>query len=129
VRTPELESSEPRSDPSGALPNPDHNRFPVSGTEYRRMVTVPEERIERLASLARDATREREFDRGREYVRLARRLAERNRCGLPRRFDRFTCDRCDAALVPGVNARVRLQEGSHVVIRCDCGGTDRYPYD
>jgi ribonuclease P protein subunit RPR2 len=93
------------------------------------MPSIAEERIARLAALAREATRDREVDRGREYVRLARRIAERNRCGLPREFDRFTCDRCDAYLVPDVNCRVRLQEGSHVVIRCDCGATDRYPYD
>lgn len=92
------------------------------------MATIAEERIQRLAALARAATRDGEPDRGREYVRLARRIAERNRCGVPRRFDRYTCDACDAALVPGVNVRVRLQEGSHVVIRCDCGATDRYPY-
>jgi ribonuclease P protein subunit RPR2 len=93
------------------------------------MPSIAEERIERLTELAAEATRNREFDRAREYVRLTRRIAERNRCGLPRRFDRFTCDRCDAFLVAGINARVRLQEGSHVVIRCDCGETARYPYE
>ena len=92
-------------------------------------MSIPEERIERLAGLARAAVTNDEPDRAREYVRLARRIAERTRCGLPRRFVRFTCDRCDAYLVPGRNARVRLQEGSHVVIRCDCGATDRYPCD
>ena len=90
---------------------------------------IPEERIERLADLARAATLNDEPDLAREYVRLARRIAERHRCGLPRRFQRFTCDRCDAYLVPGRNARVRLQEGSHVVVRCGCGATRRYPYD
>jgi len=89
---------------------------------------IPEERIDRLHALAREATANREFDRAREYVRLARRVAERHRCSLPRSFRRFTCDACDAYLRPGVNARVRLQDG-HVVIRCDCGATARYPYD
>jgi ribonuclease P protein subunit Rpp21 (EC 3.1.26.5) len=92
-------------------------------------VTIAAERIERLGGLAREAVRVGEPDRAREYVRLARRIAERNRLRLPRRFRRFTCDRCDAYLVPGRNARVRLQEGSHVVIRCTCGATHRYPYD
>ncbi|WP_224269250.1 ribonuclease P protein component 4 [Haloprofundus salinisoli] len=91
------------------------------------MPSIAEERIARLHELAREATREREFDRSREYVRLARRLSERNRCGLPREFKRFSCDTCDAYLVAGVNARVRLQNG-HVVIRCDCGQIGRYPY-
>ncbi|WP_101296714.1 ribonuclease P protein component 4 [Halegenticoccus soli] len=93
------------------------------------MPSIAEERIDRLHALAREAAAEREFDRAREYVRLARRIAERNRCGLPREFKRFTCDACDAYLRPGANTRVRLQPG-HVVIRClDCGETARYPYE
>ncbi|MFC6786072.1 ribonuclease P protein component 4 [Halobaculum halobium] len=89
---------------------------------------IAEERIERLAEFAERSARAGDDERARESVRLARRIAERHRCGLPRRFDRFTCDACDAFLIPGRNARVRLQEGSHVVIRCDCGATERYPY-
>ncbi|MFC6825956.1 ribonuclease P protein component 4 [Halopelagius fulvigenes] len=89
---------------------------------------IAAERIERLHELAREATAEREFDRAREYVRLARRIAERNRTGLPRTFRRYTCDDCDAYLRPGVNARVRLRPG-RVVVRCDCGATKRYPHD
>lgn len=91
-------------------------------------MSIAAERIDRLFELAKAATAEGEFERSREYVRLARRIAERNRCGLPREFKRFTCQRCDVALRPGVNARVRLGPG-RVVIRCDCGATKRYPYD
>ncbi|KTG10325.1 ribonuclease P [Haloprofundus marisrubri] len=91
------------------------------------MPSIAEERIARLHELARDATEAREFDRSREYVRLARRLDERHRCGLPREFKRFSCDACDVYLVPGLNARVRLQSG-RVVVRCDCGHIDRFPY-
>ncbi|WP_439026141.1 ribonuclease P protein component 4 [Haloarchaeobius sp. DT45] len=90
-------------------------------------MTIAEERIDRLDALAREATRAGEFDRAREYVRLARRIAERNRVRLPYRFRRFTCDACDAYLLPGVNARTRLQ-GGHVVVTCDCGHHARYPY-
>ncbi len=90
-------------------------------------MTVSEERIERLAELARAAARADEDDRARHYVRLARRVAERNRLVLPREFRRFTCDDCDAYLRPGRNARVRLRDG-HVVIACDCGTQARYPY-
>ncbi len=89
--------------------------------------TIAAERIERLQALAREATTEGELDRSREYVRRARRVAERNRLSLPREFKRFTCDRCDAYLVPGTNARVRTQDG-HVVITCDCGAHTRHPY-
>jgi ribonuclease P protein subunit RPR2 len=89
---------------------------------------VARERIDRLQALARDATVDGHEKRARRYVRRARRIAERNRLALPREFVRFTCDRCDAYLRPGRNARIRLQDG-HVVVTCDCGGQERYPYE
>ncbi|MFB6167487.1 MAG: ribonuclease P protein component 4 [Haloferacaceae archaeon] len=92
------------------------------------MSGIAAERIDRLHDLASEAAAAREHDLARSYVRLARRIAERHRLRLPRRFRRFTCDRCDAYLRPGANARVRLGPG-RVVIRCDCGATARYPYD
>jgi ribonuclease P protein subunit RPR2 len=88
---------------------------------------IARERIERLQALAREAAADGNDDRARRYVRRARRVAERNRLSLPRRFRRFTCDRCDAYLLPGRNARVRTRDG-HVVVRCDCGEHARYPY-
>jgi ribonuclease P protein subunit RPR2 len=91
-------------------------------------VSIAAERIERLQELAREAVREDNEERARRYVRRARRIAERNRLRLPREFVRFTCDRCDSYLVPGTNARVRLQDG-HVVVTCDCGEHHRYPYE
>jgi ribonuclease P protein subunit RPR2 len=90
-------------------------------------VSVAEERIERLHELARQAARTGDDDLARRYVRRARRVAERNRLSLPKQFKRFTCDACDAYLVPGRNARVRTQDG-HVVVTCDCGEQARFPY-
>lgn len=91
-------------------------------------MSIARERIERLHELADEAASESRQARAREYVRRARRVAERNRLALPRRFKRFTCDDCDAYLVPGKNARSRLQDG-HVVVTCDCGAQSRYPYE
>lgn len=91
-------------------------------------VTIAAERIDRLHELARAAAADGDTDRARYYVRLARRIAERNRLALPREFRRFTCDACDAYLRPGRNARVRTRDG-HVVITCDCGAQARYPYE
>lgn len=90
-------------------------------------MSLAAERIERLHDLARAAAAEDDDERARSYVQRARRVAERNREPLPRRFKRFTCDACDAYLRPGKNARVRLQDG-HVVVTCDCGAQARYPY-
>ena len=90
--------------------------------------TVARERIEVLHERAAAAAREGNHDRAREYVRRARRVAERNRLSLPKKFDRFTCDACDAYFIPGKNARIRTQDG-HVVVTCDCGAQARYRYD
>lgn len=94
---------------------------------HRKTVSVPAERIDRLHELAAEATEAGHNERARRYVRRARRIAERNRLRLPREFVRFTCDSCDAYLIPGKNARVRLQNG-HVVVTCECGAQARYPY-
>ncbi|MCU4719437.1 ribonuclease P protein component 4 [Halapricum hydrolyticum] len=88
---------------------------------------IARERIAILHEKAEQAARDGEQDRAREYVRRARRIAERNRLSLPAEFDRFTCDACDAYLLPGRNARVRTR-GGHVVVTCDCGGQARYRY-
>jgi ribonuclease P protein subunit RPR2 len=101
----------------------------LSGRSLRSVepVTVAEERIERLEELAREAARDGETALAKRYVRRARRIAERNRLPLPRRFKRFSCDGCDRYLLPGRSARVRTR-GGHVVVTCECGTHARYPY-
>jgi ribonuclease P protein subunit RPR2 len=97
----------------------------VNGTGDREIAA---ERIDRLAALAERAARGGDTERSQRYVRLARRVAERHRLPLPRRFKRFTCDRCDRYLVPGRNVRVRTRDG-HVAYVCECGHVERYPYE
>jgi ribonuclease P protein subunit RPR2 len=96
----------------------------VSKTGNREIAA---ERIDRLAALAERAAREGETERAKRFVRLARRVAERHRLSLPRRFKRFTCDRCDRYLCPGRNLRVRTRDG-HVAYVCECGHVERHPY-
>ncbi|QSG13900.1 ribonuclease P protein component 4 [Halapricum desulfuricans] len=86
------------------------------------------ERIAILHEQAEAAARVDDQERARQHVRRARRIAERNRLSLPADFDRFTCDACDAYLIPSRNARVRTRDG-HVVVTCDCGSQARYRYD
>jgi len=86
------------------------------------------ERVDRLQELADEAASDGDPERAREYVQLARRVAERHRLGLPRTFRRSTCDACDLYLRVGRTARTRLQDG-HVVVTCDCGEQARYPYE
>lgn len=92
------------------------------------MSDIAAERIDRLASLAAEAAAEDDRDLARHYVRLARRIAERNRLSLPRSFKRHTCDACDLYLRPGTTARIRVHDGV-VVTTCACGAIDRYPYE
>ncbi|WP_135665379.1 ribonuclease P protein component 4 [Halorhabdus rudnickae] len=89
---------------------------------------IAAERIEILAEQARSAADADEHDRAREFVRQSRRIAQRHRLSIPRSFERFVCDDCDAYLLPGQNARIRTQDG-HVVVTCGCGSQARYPYD
>ncbi|WP_248516218.1 ribonuclease P protein component 4 [Salinarchaeum laminariae] len=89
--------------------------------------TIAAERIDRLAAEAEAATADSQVERAREYVRTARAIAQRQRLSLPEQFRHRICDRCDAYLLPGTNARVRLQSG-RVVVTCDCGEIARYPY-
>ena len=91
-------------------------------------MTVAERRFDRLHDVAASAAAEGDDERAREYVRLARRLAERHRLRVPEPFRRSTCDACDAYLRPDANARVRTRDG-HVAVTCDCGHVSRYPYD
>jgi ribonuclease P protein subunit RPR2 len=88
---------------------------------------IAAERIDRLELLARAAARDGAGERAAEYVRLARRLAERHRLRFPRSFERAVCDACGRYQIPGRTVRVRLQD-SHVVRTCGCGAQARYPY-
>ena len=78
--------------------------------------TIARERIERLQSMARDAVREGRGERAREYVRRARRIAERHRLRLPRDFSHSICRSCDRFLVRtgyGRGRSVRGRENYH----------------
>jgi ribonuclease P protein subunit RPR2 len=90
-------------------------------------MTIARQRLDRLRDLAAEAAAAGETDRSREYVRRARRVAERHRLSLPREFRRRTCDGCDRYRRPGRDATVRLRDG-HLVVTCECGTQQRLPY-
>ncbi|MDD3620971.1 MAG: ribonuclease P [Methanofollis sp.] len=60
-------------------------------------------------------------------VALARRIAMRQRVRIPKEFGTRFCRRCSAYLVPGSNARVRVQHGKVIVTCRVCGRQKRYP--
>jgi ribonuclease P protein subunit RPR2 len=83
-----------------------------------------EDAIERLLSLAEEATRAGEKDLARRYVYLAKRTSMKHRVRIGER-KHWLC-RCGAYLVPGVNCRVRVKDNWIAVFCEECGGYKRF---
>ena len=66
------------------------------------------------------------------YVHVARKIAMRVRTPLDKEATRQVCKKCNAFLLGGTTARVRLQgkgRNAHVVVTClQCGNEKRYHY-
>nr|MDO8086245.1 ribonuclease P protein component 4 [Candidatus Sigynarchaeum springense] len=66
------------------------------------------------------------------YIHVARRIAMKVRTPLDAQSTRQVCKKCDAFLLEGTTARVRLQgkgKNAHVVVTClQCGHMKRYHY-
>ena len=88
---------------------------------------IAEERIEKLAKLAKEAGVSGETVRAKRYVYLAHKIAQRHRLKFPADLKRFTCSKCGTYLIPGRNARFRTNSKC-VVVSCECGEYHRYPY-
>lgn len=92
--------------------------------EARRIAS---ERIRTLFQLALKTYRE-DLELANRYVALARAIGMQNRVRVPREYRGLVCRRCKRLIVPGFNARVRLQRGraNHLVVTClECGGRMR----
>ena len=65
----------------------------------------------------------------RRYVSLARKISERTKVRIPSEMKRYLCKNCGIALVPGLNAKVRLHAArTGLVITClSCGAVKKYP--
>ncbi|WP_366943717.1 ribonuclease P protein component 4 [Methanofollis sp.] len=87
---------------------------------------IAEERIARLFALASE-TFGSEPAFANRYVALARQIAMRQRISIPRDLRHRFCRRCSSYLVPGANARVRVQRGKVIVTCLACGHQKRYP--
>lgn len=66
------------------------------------------------------------------YVHVARKIAMKVRTPLDPQATRQVCKKCDAFLLEGTTARVRLQgkgKNAHVAVTClQCGHVKRYHY-
>ncbi len=83
-------------------------------------------RIDLLFTEAADAFDDHP-ERAHRYVALARRIAMKVTLPLPRRYRDRVCSSCHHLLVPGSNARVRVDEGVRTVTCKDCGHVMRHP--
>ena len=92
------------------------------------IASVAEERMRILLEHARDAARE-DGTLSRRYVGLARKISMRTKVRIPRAEKLYLCKECGIALLPGLNARIRLRPGkSRIAVTClSCGGVRRYP--
>ncbi|MDY6770483.1 MAG: ribonuclease P protein component 4 [Candidatus Nanohaloarchaea archaeon] len=90
---------------------------------------IARERIDILFEQASEVYDEHP-DRAERYVELARKIAMKYTLSLPRKYRMRFCSDCGAYLVPGNNARVRLDEDNRQkVITCEeCGEKMRFPY-
>jgi ribonuclease P protein subunit RPR2 len=87
------------------------------------------ERMEILLELAKK-TAPQSIELAQRYVDLARRIGMRYKVRLPPELRRLICRRCKGLIIPGLNARVRIQQRreAHIAITClSCGGINRIP--
>jgi ribonuclease P protein subunit RPR2 len=65
----------------------------------------------------------------RRYVNLARKISSRTKVRIPKESKMYLCKGCGLALVPGLNAKIRLHaHTTGIVISClSCGAVKRYP--
>jgi len=95
----------------------------------RRNRLLASERMTILLNLSRETLRTNP-SRAQHYFQLARKMGMRYKVRLPPQFRGLICRRCKRLIVPGINARVRLQQRRepHVVVTClECGGQRRVP--
>lgn len=95
----------------------------------RNLKRIALQRVKVLFQLAKENIDDRP-DLAQRYVEIAKRIAMRTRLHLPREYRLHVCRQCKRFIVPGANARVRLQplREPHVAITClRCGGIVRIP--
>jgi ribonuclease P protein subunit RPR2 len=83
-----------------------------------------DELIERLLSLAEEATKNGEKDIAARYVYLAKRTSMKHRVRIGER-KHWIC-KCGAYLVPGINCRVRVKDNWISLFCEDCKSYKRY---
>ncbi|MFA4855732.1 MAG: ribonuclease P [archaeon] len=90
----------------------------MSSKNRRREIAL--ERIYRLFEVAEQEF-EKQPERSKRYVELARKLGTRNKAVIPAELKKRFCKKCGAFLVKGKNAEF-AEQGELVEIKCkECG--------
>ncbi|MEM3399433.1 MAG: ribonuclease P protein component 4 [Candidatus Micrarchaeia archaeon] len=99
------------------------------GANRRTIVkAIAKERIAILCSLAKENAKTNP-KRSKRYVELARKIERRYNVRIPKTIKRRLCKKCNAFLIPGYNASVRLLPRRGVVeYVCECGAKRRFGY-
>jgi ribonuclease P protein subunit RPR2 len=95
----------------------------------RVWIKIARERIEILFNLAREEL-ERNPERSRKYIQLARKIGMRYNVRLTKEQKRSFCKRCNQLLIPTKTSKVTINSKKKLVeIEClNCGSLYRYPY-
>ena len=84
-------------------------------------LNIAKERIERLLNLSREES-VKDVEKGKRYVRLARRVGTRYNIRLSKGQKKVFCKHCSTILIPGKTMSVRVVNGSPVR-KCSVCGT------
>jgi ribonuclease P protein subunit RPR2 len=93
------------------------------------MMTVAQERMERLLKLGKERLSEGDPTSATRYVRLARKIGMRYNVRMPKALRSSFCHSCSSYLSDGVNARVRLRGGRVSRTCLSCGAVTRSGYN
>ena len=98
------------------------------GRRTKDMVDIGKERIKILLTLAeREAIHNRNEERARRYVLLARKIAMRYNIRIEKSFKHKICRKCNSFLITSTGSRIRLQGGKIIKYCKTCGRITRMP--
>jgi ribonuclease P protein subunit RPR2 len=98
------------------------------GRRTREMVDIAQARIEYLKDIARKNAREGALKQSQISVEHAIRLGMRYNLRMGKEFRNEYCRNCRSYLVPGRNARIRLNRGMVSLTCLECNAVKRVPY-
>lgn len=85
------------------------------------------ERIEELFKQA-ELNYKKKPNMSNKYVSLARKISSRTKTPISKNLKRRFCKHCGTFLVPGSNARIRLNNGKKSIFCMNCSKFTRIPY-